>query len=303
MNVSEMKNQPLVSVGMPVYNSETTIENAILSILNQDYKSIELIISDNSSTDKTAEICRKFANLDARIKFVRQDSNIGPTANFEYVLTSSSGKYFMWATGDDTRSSGFISANLEALLENPNYIASTSPNIFDKDVNFENKEVRISLLGNRKSRFKQFLNDPHQTHGLFYSLVRIESLRECPWIRDLIFGWDWAIVLYLANQGEINRTKSEVIVFGTAGFSRQNNIYLAHGLTGFKRIIPFSIFSKRVLGLIRTWPKNESFHIYLEVIWLNLKTLPLGYRLIRYFLGNVKKMIKAKLIALLGSRP
>jgi hypothetical protein len=206
----------------------------------------------------------------------------------------------MWAAGDDTRSSGFISANLEALLENPNYIASTSPNIFDKDVNSENKKVRISLLGNRKSRFKQFLNNPHQTHGLFYSLVRIESLKKCPWIKDLIFGWDWAIVLYLANQGEINRTKSEMIIFGTAGYSRQNNIYSAHGLTGFKRIIPYLVFSKRVLSLIRNWPIKESSYIYLEVIWLNLKTLLLEYRLIRYFLGDAKKMIKERLKTLFG---
>jgi glycosyltransferase involved in cell wall biosynthesis len=288
---------------MPVYNSETTIENAILSILNQDYKNIELIISDNSSTDKTSEICWKFANMDSRIKFVRQDSNIGPTANFEYVLTSSSGEYFMWAAGDDTRSSGFISANLEALLENSNYIASTSPNIFDKDENFEKKKVKISLLGNRKSRFKKFFSDPHQTHGLFYSLVRIESLRKCPWIRELIFGWDWAIVLYLANQGEINRTESEMIVFGTAGYSRQNNIYLAHGLTGLKRIIPFLIFSKRVFSLIRTWPRKESSPIYLEVIWLNVRTLFLEYRLVRYFLGDSKKLIKRKVNLLFGSRP
>jgi glycosyltransferase involved in cell wall biosynthesis len=292
---------PLISIGMPIYNSEDTLENAILSIINQDYKNIELIISDNSSTDKTEEICRRFANYDSRVKYVRQNFNIGPTANFEYVLANSSGKYFMWAAGDDSRSSRFISVNLAALSENPNIVASTSPNIFDKDSRLIENEVRISLLGNRASRFKQFLNNPHQTHGLFYSLIRIESIRSCPWIREIIFGWDWAIVLYLANQGEINRTNSELIIFGTAGYSRQNNIYLAHGLSGFKRIIPYSIFSKRVLSLIRPWPKNESFPIFFKVIWLNLKTLLLEYRLIRYFLGDVKKMIKVRLKTLFGS--
>ena len=111
----------------------------------------------------------------------------------------------------------------------------------------------------------------------------------------MIFGWDWAIVLYLANQGEINRTETARIIFGKAGFSRQENIYKVHGLNGRKRIFPYLILSRRIISLIKPWPKNESFPIFFEVFWLNIKTLLLEYRLIRYFLGDVKKMIKVRL--------
>ena len=292
---------PLISIGMPIYNSEDTLENAILSIINQDYENFELIISDNSSKDRTEEICRLFADKDSRISYHRQTMNIGPTANFEFVLSMSSGDFFMWAAGDDTRSPDYITANLRALLGNPNFVASTSPNIFDQALDSIDEEIKVALLGSRSSRFKMFLRNPNQTHGLFYSLIRTSAIKNCPWIKDLIFGWDWAIVLYLANQGEINRTETARIVFGISGFSRQENIYKAHGLYGRTRILPFLIFSKRVLSLIKPWPKNESFPIFLEVIWLNLKTLLLEYRLIRYFLGDMKKMIKVRLKTLFGS--
>ena len=61
-------NSPLVSIGMPVYNSETTIRRAIETIVNQTYKNIEIIISDNNSTDSTFKICNDFAMQDDRIK-------------------------------------------------------------------------------------------------------------------------------------------------------------------------------------------------------------------------------------------
>ncbi|MBT8583025.1 glycosyltransferase [Polynucleobacter paneuropaeus] len=92
---------PLVSIGMPVYNSENYIREALESLLSQTFVDFELIISDNSSTDKTLQICREYASRDARIICIAQDKNIGPTANFNYVLNNSRAKYFMWAASDD----------------------------------------------------------------------------------------------------------------------------------------------------------------------------------------------------------
>jgi len=99
---------PAVSIGMPVYNGEKYIREALDSLLEQTFEDFELIISDNHSTDDTPNICKQYAARDFRIKYVRQDENIGALANFKFVLANSRAKYFMWAAFDDKWSSNWI---------------------------------------------------------------------------------------------------------------------------------------------------------------------------------------------------
>ena len=80
---------PKISVGIPVYNGEKFIRKSIESVLRQTYRNFELIISDNASTDSTSDICTEFLTKDSRIKFVRQDKNMGPIWNFNFVLSTS----------------------------------------------------------------------------------------------------------------------------------------------------------------------------------------------------------------------
>jgi glycosyltransferase involved in cell wall biosynthesis len=98
-----------VSIGMPVYNEEKFIEEAIVSILNQDYKNFELIISDNASTDKTKQICLIYSEKDSRIRLYSQATTTDSTTNFNYVASLAKGDFFMWASGHDTRDPTFIS--------------------------------------------------------------------------------------------------------------------------------------------------------------------------------------------------
>ena len=95
---------PLVSIGMPVFNGEDYVEAALDSILTQTFTNFELIISDNASTDRTEEICNDFADSDDRIRYYRQEKNLGAAANFNRVFELSSGKYFKWAAHDALQS-------------------------------------------------------------------------------------------------------------------------------------------------------------------------------------------------------
>jgi glycosyltransferase involved in cell wall biosynthesis len=92
---------PQVSIGMPVFNGEPFIREALNSLLAQTYSEFELIISDNASTDGTEAICREYAAKDKRIRYVRQPTNRGALANFQFVLDEAVGEYFMWAATDD----------------------------------------------------------------------------------------------------------------------------------------------------------------------------------------------------------
>lgn len=112
---SPPKSQKLLSIGMPVYNGAKFIDKALVSLLAQTYKNFELIISDNASTDQTKEICLKYAKSDERIRYVRQENNIGAGANFQYVLEESAGNYFMWAAADDMWDKNWAYSLLKAL--------------------------------------------------------------------------------------------------------------------------------------------------------------------------------------------
>jgi glycosyltransferase involved in cell wall biosynthesis len=93
--------RPRVSVGMPVYNGESYLTEAIESILKQTFSDFELVITDNASTDSTETICRRFADIDNRIKYHRLEENIGACGNFNHVVSVARGQYFKWAAADD----------------------------------------------------------------------------------------------------------------------------------------------------------------------------------------------------------
>ena len=113
---------PRVSIGMPVFNGMRYIEQALDSILTQTFDDFELIISDNASTDRTADICRSYAARDRRIRYCRNEVNIGLGRNQNLVAEMSCGEYFMWAHHDDVRAPQCIERCIEILEKNPSIV-------------------------------------------------------------------------------------------------------------------------------------------------------------------------------------
>jgi glycosyltransferase involved in cell wall biosynthesis len=108
---------PDVTVGIPVYNGERYVAAALDSILAQSYGDFEVVISDNASTDRTAEICRAYAARDSRIRYVRQSQNIGGPRNWNAVVAlAAPTRYFKWAAANDTIQPHFL-ARCRAVLE------------------------------------------------------------------------------------------------------------------------------------------------------------------------------------------
>jgi glycosyltransferase involved in cell wall biosynthesis len=90
--VAEEEALPRLSIGLPVYNGENFLAAALGSLLDQDFRDFELIIADNASTDRTAEICRVFAAEDARVRYLRQPENLGAAANYNRTLSEARGR-------------------------------------------------------------------------------------------------------------------------------------------------------------------------------------------------------------------
>jgi glycosyltransferase involved in cell wall biosynthesis len=108
-----------VSIGIPVFNGAKTLAKTIEAVINQDYTNLEIIISDNCSTDETQSIAEEYQKKDSRIKYIRQDKNYGMTSNFSKVFGYTTGDFFMWAAHDDQHDTTFISKCLPLLLSDP----------------------------------------------------------------------------------------------------------------------------------------------------------------------------------------
>jgi glycosyltransferase involved in cell wall biosynthesis len=102
-------NKPLVSVGIPTFNRPKGLRRTLEFICGQTYPNLEILVSDNASPgSETESVAREFSAQDKRIKYFRQPTNIGPIANFRFVLAKASGDYFMWAADDDEWDARFI---------------------------------------------------------------------------------------------------------------------------------------------------------------------------------------------------
>jgi glycosyltransferase involved in cell wall biosynthesis len=97
----EHTQSPTLSIGFPVRNGMPFLETSVGAILDQDYSSFELIISDNASTDGTRDLCERLARKDPRIRYFRNDANIGVARNFNRTFELARGRFFKWASHDD----------------------------------------------------------------------------------------------------------------------------------------------------------------------------------------------------------
>ena len=266
-----IQNQPLVSVGIPVYNGENTIRKTISTLLEQTYKNIELIISDNASSDGTEAICREYAVKDKRVRYVRQLINLGGEANFKFVLDEAHGEYFIWAHSDELFSTNFIEINQKFLFENHDYVASTSLTGFADKPIAQQQLVDFALDGNNVfDRYIKFFDYCGVSHGIFYSLIRTDVLRGCKIIDQPFFAIDWAINLYLVSKGKVHRTLEGYAIFGVNGISRGPDAYKAYRRYAIDILLPFYSLARYMNKLDTNFTLRQRTRILFILTKLNI---------------------------------
>jgi glycosyltransferase involved in cell wall biosynthesis len=113
------KGGPCVSICMPVYNGEMHVREAIQSVFAQTFEDLELIISDNASTDGTQKICLEATTMDPRVQYSRGELNRGLAWNFNRAFELASGRYLVWISHDDVMAPDYISRCVEAIEHDP----------------------------------------------------------------------------------------------------------------------------------------------------------------------------------------
>lgn len=148
--------KPLVSIILPVYNREDVIEETIKCAINQSYKNIELIISDNCSTDNTWKILEGYAKADERIKIYKTDKNLGPVLNWKNCLDKVSGEYTKILWSDDLISLDFIEKTL-ARFDFETAFVMSGVNIFG--LNLEDIKATSKYQINEEYTITHYLKD------------------------------------------------------------------------------------------------------------------------------------------------
>jgi glycosyltransferase involved in cell wall biosynthesis len=129
---------PALEIGMPVFNGERYVEQAIDSILKQSFTDFVIRVSDNASTDGTQSICERVCASDPRAHYERQDRNLGAAANYNRLLAPSRARYFKWAAHDDLLHPDFLARCIDALESGPPDLALVYPrgSVIDENGHF-----------------------------------------------------------------------------------------------------------------------------------------------------------------------
>jgi glycosyltransferase involved in cell wall biosynthesis len=209
---------PKVSVGMPVYNGERYLKEALDSILAQSFDNFELVISDNASTDSTEEICRTYVHKDERIRYFRMRENYGVIDNFNNVFRLSTGAYFKWASSDDVCEHEYLGKAVEVLDRDPSVVLVWARTLgideYGKAVPLQHE---ISDLNSAESvfspdptvRFRRLLRNIWWVDGPLYGVIRATALSQTRALHARHFNGDQILLTELSLKGRFYEIPDE----------------------------------------------------------------------------------------------
>jgi hypothetical protein len=291
-----------VSIGLPVFNAERFLETALNSVLTQTYTNLEIIISDNGSTDRTAGICRAYASSDPRIRYIRHPTNRGASFNHDFVARRATGYYFRWFACDDVMAPTCIEECVRALDRDPGLVlAWPRPTVtnsaddivagFEVDLTWED-ESSFTRLRSRIGRRA----DDEQTGWCFpmYGLSRRVDVVKCLPLGPF-HGSDQVLLAQLALKGRWVELQSGLFFCrvhdgNSTSARRRHDVgpWMKPGMTpglsmpawrrllGFVRVViraDLGVAEKaRCVGLLAAWPFVRE---HPRLLWWDLKVLGL----------------------------
>lgn len=198
-----MESQPLVTVGIPVRNGLPLLKRALEAIAGQSHARLEILIADNASTDGTSELCRDWAAKDSRIRYFRHEEPLHVMANFKFLTRQARGRFFMFHSHDDLRTSNYVETCLRGFDKNPGAVLVNSEVVRvlgDHDRGpFYRMDPGLHLNGLPLVEVMRELcrTAYMQTYGLF----RTEVLQDIVFDTRLSYGNDYLLALSARRRG------------------------------------------------------------------------------------------------------
>jgi len=236
---------PLVSICIPVYNAEPYIFKTLSSALNQTYKNLEIIIFDNCSTDKTADIIKSFN--DSRITYHLNDKNYGAFINFQKCVESGNGEFIKLLNADDLLKPTAIEKQVDVLIDNPETsLCITATNVINEfdDIIMKRQLYKKSVKINGKKIAKKSLMRGRNIYGEPSTvLFRKDKSRQIGNFADELYYTSdldyWMRLSYIGDVYYINEFLSDWRISST---NETNNLFF----NNFKLLlIDWNILIKR----------------------------------------------------------
>jgi glycosyltransferase involved in cell wall biosynthesis len=196
---------PRLSIGLPVYNGEGLLSEAIEALLGQSYKDFELIISDNASTDGTAEICRDYEAQDSRVRYIRRPRNVGVIANHNGLVGAARGEFFKWASHDDLYAGDYLQRCVDTLDEHPEAVLAHAWWVLMDESCHPMKfftHPESTAAPRAPDRFRSMLFNGRA--DWFYAVYRTSILRKTP-LHASYHGGDRTLMAELALHGPLHQ--------------------------------------------------------------------------------------------------
>lgn len=252
-----------VFIGMPVYNGQRYLREALDSLLGQSFRDFTILISDDASTDDTPSIIREYSARDPRIQIVRQKQNIGLFKNFGYTLEKADCPFFMWAAQDDIREKDYLSICVRRLEEDSSLgLAATLMGGIDfsgKDI-LEEKDL-LKLSGKKWwGGVARYILQPEVLGkcNLMYGLFRTEAARAAwkAYPQRAAWGQDYLFSLALVSRYNIYVDHRALFKKRGGGFSSPAHLLNSEGVSLYvmnlknpkNGMFPFGRFSSYFRG-------------------------------------------------------
>jgi glycosyltransferase involved in cell wall biosynthesis len=195
--------RPRVTVGLPVFNGENYIAETLACFLGQTFTDLEVVVSDNASTDRTREIVEEVAARDARVRYVRQAENVGGAENYNVVFHEARSEYFTWTAHDDLRSPNWVEQAVAALDARPDAALAISDamRINAHGTPYHTYPIRPEIYAAAiGDRFRASLRQ--NPILMIFGMARSEAIRRTC-LHEHYTGSDWGVTGGLALQGPI----------------------------------------------------------------------------------------------------
>lgn len=142
-----LKENPLISIILPVYNGEKYLEEAVLSCLNQTYTNLELIIVDDASTDHSLKIAKEFRVKDSRIKILVNQNNLSLPKSLNVGHDHALGDYITWTSDDNILKPDFLLELYSTMKREGSDVVYSNFDVIWEDGSFKREQIAESITG------------------------------------------------------------------------------------------------------------------------------------------------------------
>ena len=141
----ESATRPLVSIAVPTYNRAHLLPRALESLRAQRYPALEILVSDNGSSDDTPAVIAAASAGDPRVRGVRNAQNVGPTENFNRSRAACRGAVVGWLGDDDRLDPDYVACCVAALEADPGVVLATGRIVYEDDAGpvYEGRRVEV----------------------------------------------------------------------------------------------------------------------------------------------------------------